>query len=155
MLSHLRLTQVIKKVGMIQTLKYVHNMMFDQCDIISSKWLDYRATHPDLYEKPKSSDAITYSGCVSTEITVKDNDIILTHMVWNGNTFDGTITSKRCQFVLRLPYTKLKGTMYKFVSDLAEGELRYFAVKQYMQELEDAKKKRIDEIYKNLLDNIK
>jgi hypothetical protein len=152
MLSHLKLYKAIKQLKSVSTSKYIVDELFKDAELTGSRWFNYKSY--ESKDKPNYTDAHTYSKCTSTEIETINDNIIIILTIWSGNSFDGSKCALRCQYRFKLPYTKLKSTLYKYISDLVESEFKIIAIRLYDDEQEQIKNARINELYKNMLDKI-
>jgi hypothetical protein len=147
-LSYTKMVKALQKLGSVSTSKYLHNTLFDNCEIKSSKWFGHFGTL-DFMREPERKDAITYQQCVYTEFRVKNALITIEHTIWNGNLGDGSRTMKKCEF--EFIFNKSSKELMNLLSDLIITEMKWNANLAYKKELEIAMNKRIDEIFSNML----
>jgi hypothetical protein len=153
-LSYSVMVKALQYLGLVSCERYLQNPLFNNCKILSSKWLDYHKEYSNLYDNPKEQDGITYHGCTNTEFkySVNMDKIIITHKVWDGNNLNGYRENVRCEFTLE--FNKDCKDLMDLLNNLIISEMEWKAKCAYNQELEDAKNKRIGEIFNGMLKDI-
>jgi hypothetical protein len=106
--------------------------------LIKSEWLnrnkEYSWVKPPTLENDKS----TFDGC----------RIIVTLTIWDGDSFDGFQTTKRCSFDFQI--TK-DSPCLEFIRQNIKTAIEYKASQMYKKELDDIKNARIKELSENLI----
>lgn len=152
MLSHTKLINALSYIGRTSTTKYINDLIFDNAELVDSEWVD--SWKNEYWQKPTQINSVTFQRCTATEFEARGNSIIIYHIIWDGDSFNGSRTKKRCVFTLKLEYAKNKCPLYKYISDLVEGELAMKAIALYDKELQDAKNKRVNEILQNIIGSL-
>lgn len=148
-ISHIKLLELLKNHPIsfkINSHEHITHL-FENDELVCSNWLNDNKNF-DWHGKPLYKDACTYSDCRFIEVLVKNNQIIVNLIIWDGDSFYGTATNKRCEFLFNIDK---KSPIIKLIKSKLMGELYYLAKGEYLLMKEIREKNEINEILANML----
>ena len=117
----------IKEHGRLTTTYYpFRNELMEFHTCISRTWAG-DSSYKNKYDYPvEDNDTVTYQGCLYVEFSVVKDILQATMTVYDGDSFNGMRTSKRCVLVfeIRSSFTRLKELVSERMDEEAEDIIR-------------------------------
>lgn len=130
---HTKASIILKKFGSLYTWdsQWLSFLKKNPQYIVSSHWTDpWRQKYPELYPLLIEHES-TYDGCVKTEFDLNpEGGIIVSVLIYNGDTYNGARTDLRCTFVAILQ------DMPEFSAHFFKGVVRKQAIRELEKQAE-------------------
>jgi hypothetical protein len=121
--------------------------LFDDAELLKSEWLGINNSYT-WRNPPERKDSSTYDGCREYELSARNDDIILTLTVWDGDNMWGHRLNQRCSFKFKIPK---ESPCLNFIRQNINSAIVYKASQLYTKELEDAKNLRVKQLTEQLV----
>lgn len=152
-MTYSELLKVLKLTNKLFSKSYKSNDFSESCCLISSEWLNNNANY-SWQKPPNEEDKSTFAICRDMFFYAQKDNIIIDLIIWDGDSYYGNKTNKRCKFKYKLTKdNKINKNMLKYISKLALDVLEYKASNMFELEKEKAEKYGIQQIFKELLTN--
>lgn len=138
----LKLLTYIKQQSHFCFSGYHNSTLFDNCELVSSKWLNYKKNEK-YFDPPTRSDSITFAHCTRNKIFVAGlTDLRVELTIYEQ---ENSSMFLRCEYVFSVPI-KENNPIYQMIKDVAERNILTTASYTYQQKQEEKLEKEIKKI---------
>jgi hypothetical protein len=128
----------------------IRNFLFDTCELVSSEWLNGTQNLSFIKDfPPKEKDSYTFGDCLDICLSIKSDTIVLKLLVWDGDSFNGHRTNKRCLYTFKV--LKSSKEVIDMINNIAISTLEYIAFSKYQQYLKEQENTAIKNIADSLI----